>query len=105
MSDVESSFLKEQSISMGADLFVEKPVDMDKVVGFLSSHEAAGSLSGVVKEVDIIEHLQFIMLNGKKLVLEVISNGSAEGEIFVCDGKCTYQAWGIAGRGCSHRSR
>lgn len=93
-SDFPSSFLKSQITSQGADLFLEKPADIDRIVTFLSPTEATESFSGSVDGIDIIEYLQFIMLTGKKLILEVKSNGSPCCKVFLSDGKVLHATCG-----------
>jgi len=84
-SDFQSSFLRSQSLKKGADLFLEKPVDIDRIVEFFSSSRTANSFAGSVEGIDIIEYLQFIMLSGKKVIVEIKSNGSARGTVFLSD--------------------
>jgi len=93
-SDFSSSFLRNRSLSNGADLFLEQPADMDRVVEFFSSPRPAESFSGSVEGIDIIEYLQFIMLSGKKMILEVTSNGSGCGTVYLSNGRVLHATCG-----------
>lgn len=68
MADFESSSVRKAVISRGADHLLGKPVDIDQLLGIISPPPG---FSGRVDGVDILEYLQFLLLSGKKVVLEI----------------------------------
>jgi len=74
IADFEALAVRKSIINRGADHFLSKPVDMSRLLALMSQQP---TFSGKVEGVDILEYLQFMLLTGKKTVVEV---SSAEGQ-------------------------
>ena len=75
IADFEALAVRKSVINRGADHFLSKPVDMARLLALISPQP---SFSGKIEGVDILEYLQFMLLTGKKTVVEVSSG----------DGRC-----------------
>jgi ActR/RegA family two-component response regulator len=86
----------EQSIlDRGADLYLLKPLDVTTLVDFVARTRSRSSFSGTVEGVDIIEYVQFVMLGGRKTVLEVTSSLGTRGRLFLADGNIIHADCGV----------
>jgi CheY-like chemotaxis protein len=74
IADFEALAVRKSIINRGAHHFLGKPVDMARLLALISPQP---SFSGIIEGVDILEYLQFMLLTGKKTVVEV---SSGEGE-------------------------
>lgn len=70
LADFEAIAVRKAVISRGANHFIKKPVDMDHLLGLISP---ARDFSGRVEGVDILEFLQFMLLTGKRTIVEIKS--------------------------------
>jgi len=82
-------------LARGAGLLLAKPINVDGLVRFLASIHSRSSFSGHVQEVDLVEYVQFMMLTGKKTILEITSNFGTHGLIFVSGGRVVHAECGI----------
>lgn len=82
-------------VSRGAGLFLSKPLDLGRLIQFLESTRSHSSFSGMVEGVDIVEYVQFILLGGKKTLLEITSNVGTQGRIFLSEGLVLHAVCGI----------
>lgn len=90
------SFKDEQSVSdRGADLFLCKPVDTNKLTRFLVQSRSRSSFSGKVNDVDIIEYVQFVLLCGDKTILEVTSTMGTTSRLFISEGHVVHAECGV----------
>ncbi|MBM4326322.1 MAG: response regulator [Deltaproteobacteria bacterium] len=78
--------IRAMSISKGAMLYLEKPVDPEFLADVLTSTSEEKAFSGRIDQIDILDYVQLIMLTGKKLVVEVHSGQGTHGELFVDNG-------------------
>ena len=69
-------------------------MDIGNIVEFFSSSQNADSFSGCIDGIDIIDYLQFIMLTGKQVILEVTSEGSERGVVFLNGGRVLHAICG-----------
>jgi CheY-like chemotaxis protein len=86
---------EEALLSRGVDLFLEKPFAMDCLLQFLQCSNSRSSFSGTVEEVDIIEYCQFVILRGRKAILEVTSSAGTSGRIFLANGRPVHAVCGV----------
>lgn len=84
-----------ETLAKGANLFLRKPVDFDKLIKFLEPSPARSSFTGTVEEVDIIEYLQFLILGGRKTVLEITSSIGTAGRLYLADGTVMHAECGV----------
>jgi CheY-like chemotaxis protein len=95
MGQTVSRAVERSLMSRGANLFLHKPVDFDKLREFLSPMRSRSSFSGTVEGVDIVEYVQFIMLGCSNTLLEVTSSLGTQGRIFLSDGMVVHAVCGI----------
>jgi len=79
----------------GADLFLVKPVTVSSLADFIARTRSRSSFSGMVEGVDIIEYVQFVMLGGRKTILEVTSSLGTRGRLFLADGRIVHADCGV----------
>lgn len=82
-------------IRRGADLFLVKPVSVSSLADFIARASSRSSFSGMVEGVDIIEYVQFVMLGGRKTILEVTSSLGTRGRLFLADGRIVHADCGV----------
>lgn len=82
-------------LGRGADLFLVKPVDVSALMELMAQGRSRSSFSGKVVGVDLIEYVQFVLLGGKKTVLEVTSSLGTHGRLFVADGNIIHADCGV----------
>ncbi len=87
LCDFESSAVKRAALGRGADLFLNKPVTADEISGLLHIRQEARAFSGELLGFDILECLQFMLLTGKTMILNVTSTEGVSGEIYLKDGQ------------------
>ena len=86
--------IRHASITRGAILYLEKPVDPDLLAEALSSSGADTAFCGNIDKIDILEYLQLIILIGRRVVLEVSSRFGGSGLIFVDNGEVKHAVCG-----------
>ncbi len=79
----------------GIGFVLAKPVNVQELLSFLGSTHTRSSFSGTVDYVDLVDYLQFIMLTGKKTILEVVSNLGTTGRLFISEGNVVHAQCGI----------
>jgi two-component system chemotaxis response regulator CheB len=94
LSDFDSSFLEKQVSSKGADLYVRRPVNFDTLIESLTVARDRPSFSGQVNGIELLDFLQFMMLTGKELIVQVSAHGGAYGRIFVSNGSVLHAECG-----------
>jgi len=91
MADFESVCVRNAVMKRGADHFVGKPVDIGYVLKIMSPPP---EFSGSVQGVDILEYLQFLLLTGRKILLEVRPSVGAPCQIYLEEGKVLHATCG-----------
>ncbi|MFC1833104.1 response regulator [Thermodesulfobacteriota bacterium] len=91
MADFESVSVRNAVMKRGADHFVGKPVDMRYVRNLLSR---PSGFSAQVNGVDVLELLQFLLLSGKELVLEIRPAVGNMCRIYLHEGKVLHAVCG-----------
>lgn len=86
--------IRHLSISKGAILYMEKPVDPDLLAEALSSTKEETAFSGSIDKIDILDYLQLMMLTGRRVVLEVSSRDGGQGLIFIDRGEVRHATCG-----------
>jgi CheY-like chemotaxis protein len=86
--------IRHLSISKGAILYLEKPVDPDLLAEVLSSAKDETAFSGAIDKIDILDYLQLMMLTGRRVVLEVSSKDGGQGLIFIDKGEVKHAKCG-----------
>jgi hypothetical protein len=74
---------------------LRKPTKFSKLVETIEWSPARSVFSGQVTDVDILEYLQFLLLSGRKTVLEITSALGTIGALYVCDGKIMHASCGL----------
>ncbi len=87
--------IRHLSVSKGAVLYLEKPVDPDLLVSALSSTKEENAFSGSIDKIDILDYLQLMILTGRRVVLEVSSMDGKRGVIFIDDGEVRHAQCGL----------
>ncbi len=95
MGNSTSRVIERSVLARGANLFLHKPVDFNRLNEFLSPIRTRSSFSGTVEGVDIVEYVQFIMLGGAKTLLEITSSLGTQGRVFLTDGLVVHAVCGI----------
>lgn len=78
--------IRHLSITKGAILYLEKPVDPDLLADALSSTKDETAFSGAIDRIDILDYLQLMMLTERQVVLEVSCKDGGQGLIFIDKG-------------------
>lgn len=82
----------------GIDRFLQKPITVPKLLEAISDEvqKATGhsSFSGRIEGIDLLEYLQLLILNGRKLVLEINPREGSKGMIFVTKGEICHAECG-----------
>ena len=79
--------IRRLSISKGAILYLEKPVDPDLMLTAIQASDDESAFSGNIAGIDILDYLQLMMLTGRRLTLEVSSKNGRRGLIFIDGGE------------------
>ena len=94
VSDFDSSFLAKQVYNRGADLFLTRPVAYRDLTQFLAEPRVTSSFSGTMRDVSLASYLEFMLMTGKKMVIEVCDNQGLLGRIFVYRGEVPHAVCG-----------
>ena len=82
----------------GIDRFLQKPITVPKLLEVISDEvqKATGhsSFSGRIEGIDLLEYLQLLILNARKLVLEIAPRDGNAGRIFVKKGEICHAECG-----------
>jgi CheY-like chemotaxis protein len=82
----------------GIDRFLQKPITVPKLLEAISDEvqKATGhsSFSGRIEGIDLLEYLQLLILNARKLVLEITPRDGAAGLIYVKKGEICHAECG-----------
>lgn len=78
-----------------ADMFLEKPIQVRKRLSWLSTCSRKTSFAGTVDEVDIIEHIQYVMLSRRDTVIEIVSKSGTRGLLFLRRGDVAHSSCGV----------
>lgn len=95
MADPAVADAEDETLEKGANLFLKKPVDFVRLIKFLEPSPARSSFTGTVEGVDIIEYLQFVLLGGRKTVLEITSSIGTAGRLYLADGTVMHADCGV----------
>ncbi len=87
--------LEPSIIERGANLFLRKPLDTDKLLTFITQSRTRSSFKGKVEGVDIIEYVQFVLLGGGKTILEITSSIGTQGKLFILNGQVVHSECGV----------
>ena len=87
VADFDSVLLKTRVISRGADHFLGKPVDIQELHDLIFPPQ---SFMGHLQGFDLLEYLQFIMLSGKKTIVEVQSKRGEACRLFFRSGNIVH---------------
>lgn len=82
-------------LSGGANLVLPKPVDVALLLDFIRGTRKRSSFTGTVEGADLLDYVQFVMLSGKKTVLEVTSSLGTQGRIFLLKGQVLHAECGV----------
>lgn len=90
-----TSETERELVDRGASLILRKPVNLRTLLDFLEPTRIRSSFSGKVEEIDILEYVQFILLGGRKTVLEITSTLGTKGRIYLADGNIIHAECGV----------
>jgi CheY-like chemotaxis protein len=98
-SDLQAPVIEQEALTRGANGIVTKLVDGDKLAEFFSGNvkmPAAETrcVSAARGDMNIIEHLESLMLAGRRSVLDVSADGNRFGRIFLSDGRVLHAVCG-----------
>lgn len=82
-------------LNRGVRLVLPEPVDVAKLLGAISRKSVRSSFTGTVEDADILDYLQFLILAGKKTILEITSRLGTKARIFLCDGRAVHAECGV----------
>jgi CheY-like chemotaxis protein len=91
MAEFDSVLTKNRVISRGADHFLGKPVDIYELHERMFPPE---SFIGHLEGFDLLEYLQFILISGKKTVVEVLSRRGETCRLFFRNGQIVHAICG-----------
>ncbi len=87
--------LEPSIIERGANLFLHKPLDTDKLLTFIAQSRTRSSFKGKVEGVDIIEYVQFVLLGGGRTILEITSSVGTQCKLFILNGHVVHAECGV----------
>lgn len=91
VADFTSMAIQKAVVNRGAHHFLNKPVKISHVVKLLTPEP---SFSGKVAGVDLLEYLQFMLLTGKKTVVEIKGDRGQTCTLFLSDGRVVHAVAG-----------
>ena len=84
--------------STGVDRVLAKPIKVPQLLEIITQEigkeSAGGAFSGKVDKIDLLEYVQLLLLNGRRIVLEVSSTEGMKGLIFVDRGEILHAICG-----------
>jgi|GEM_PF-445339 len=84
--------------STGVDRVLAKPIKVPQLLEIITQEigkeSAGGAFSGKVDRIDLLEYVQLLLLNGRRIVLEVASTEGMKGHIFVDRGEILHAICG-----------
>ncbi|MEW6110555.1 MAG: response regulator [Thermodesulfobacteriota bacterium] len=86
--------IRNLSVSKGAILYLEKPVDPDFLIDMISSAQPGTDFSGNIDQIDILDYVQLLILTGRQVVVEVTSKEGALGLLFFDNGHIRHAVCG-----------
>jgi CheY-like chemotaxis protein len=88
----------EMDPSTGVDRVMAKPIKVPQLLEIITQEigkeSAGGAFSGKVDKIDLLEYVQLLLLNGRRIVLEVSSTEGMKGHIFVDRGEILHAICG-----------
>ncbi len=84
--------------AMGVDRVLVKPIKVPHLLEIITQEigkeSGGGSFSGKVDRIDLLEYVQLLLLNGRRIVLDVTSSEGMKGLIFVDRGEILHAICG-----------
>lgn len=93
-SNEENSTRLEMDASPPAELYLEKPMHRKGIPDSVEPEIEKSTFSGFIKEIDILDYIQLLMLTGRNVVVEVRSENGQEGKLFLREGKVLHAECG-----------
>lgn len=84
------SMMKEVSLVRGADLCVEKPVNIKFLVDTMSKGDTSESFTGIITHIDIFDYVQFVLFSRQQKVVEITSRTGRRGMIYIEQGNVVH---------------
>ncbi|MFH0823889.1 MAG: response regulator [Pseudomonadota bacterium] len=104
MSSADSYSIEQESLAKGADLFVVKPVNVERIKDYIKNEGRQTGFSGVLEGLDILELFQFLILTECSAVLEIVSSGGTASFIHLDAGEVRHAVCGEnTGEGALYR--
>lgn len=94
MTGFGSPMIREMSLSKGALVYLEKPLDPELLLEVLDSPVNARTFSGNVSGIELFDYVQLMMLTHRKVVLEVSSRQERKGTLFIEKGNAIHAVCG-----------
>jgi ActR/RegA family two-component response regulator len=94
MRDIRDAPQDAVAIAKGAELVVAKPLDVKRISELIESPPDERTFGGRIEDVDILEVLQFMLLAGRKTVVEVNGRQAIRGRIFIDGGRIRHAVFG-----------
>lgn len=95
IGDSDSAEKECSLLESGVGLYLSKPVDLGELLDYLEPSPAKSIFSGFIDGVDLLEYLQFLILSGRKTILEVTSSIGTQGRIFLANGLILHAVCGM----------
>ncbi len=93
MTAFGSPQVKQVSLSKGAGLYLEKPVDPQFLIEIIRSR-SSDSFSGRVDQIDLFDYVQLMLLTRRRVLLEVSAQGGEGGLLYLNQGTVAHASCG-----------
>lgn len=91
IADFKSMAIRKAVVNRGAHHFLNKPVRITDLVKLVSPEP---TFSGRVEGVDLLEYLQFMLLTGKKTIVQISGDRGQVCLLFLADGRVVHAVSG-----------
>jgi CheY-like chemotaxis protein len=83
MTALGSPMMKELCLVKGAAHYLEKPVDISRLVDILADLTRGTAFRATLNDFDLLDYLQLAIISGKQVLIEVVSSEGQTGLIFL----------------------
>ncbi len=86
MTAFGSPSVQKVSLSKGAILYIEKPLNPDLIIDVLTAENEEDGISGSVTQIDLFDYIQLMMLTRRNVLLEISSRDGNRGRVYIKKG-------------------
>ncbi len=94
ITSVGSASMRQVILRKGAVLYLEKPVDLELLIEFLRSAGIQGSFTGNIREIDLFDYIQLIIMTRRRELIEIFSQNNDIGRIYIDNGNVLHAICG-----------